>query len=472
MENNNANTGATTHSNTSNLNISNQIEIWLLDDDDIVRSTTAQWLRLSDYVVKEFQEAQELLNQYKVGKSCIIVSDIRMTPIDGLTLMNHCLEKEPELPFILITGHGDVDTAVNALRDGAFDFLEKPFDPNRLIETVEKAIQLRKVQLQHANQTQYLGDLHGLEETIIGQHEQIIRVRQQIHTFADMDTHVIVYGKTGCGKELVARALHDCSPRNAKPFVAINCAAIPAELFESELFGHEAGAFTSANKKRVGKLEYASGGTLFLDEIESMPLAMQIKLLRVLQENQLERIGSNTTIKIDLRVVAAAKNDLQTLEDFRQDLFFRLNVSQIHLPDLRNRGSDIPLLFEHFCRMAVKERGGDFRPLSPIDHETLTLYGWPGNVRELRNVALRYALEPNTSVAKILAGYQAQDNIDTITPLPLSVKVQEFERSLIEASIRQQKGNIQSVLEQLQLPRRTLNQKMQKYGLNRVDYLD
>jgi len=287
-----------------------------------------------------------------------------------------------------------------------------------------------------------------------------------------MDTHVIVYGKTGCGKELVARALHDCSPRNTKPFVAINCAAIPAELFESELFGHEAGAFTSANKKRVGKLEYASGGTLFLDEIESMPLAMQIKLLRVLQENQLERIGSNTTIKIDLRVVAAAKNDLQTLEDFRQDLFFRLNVSQIHLPDLRNRGSDIPLLFEHFCRMAVKERGGDFRSLSPIDHETLTLYGWPGNVRELRNVALRYALEPNTSVAKILAGYQAQDNIDTITPLPLSVKVQEFERSLIEASIRQQKGNIQSVLEQLQLPRRTLNQKMQKYGLNRVDYLD
>ncbi|ETX09911.1 C4-dicarboxylate ABC transporter [Marinomonas ushuaiensis DSM 15871] len=472
MENDNANTGAMTNLNSTHSDTSNQIEIWLLDDDDIVRSTTAQWLRLSDYVVKEFQEAQELLNHYKIGRSCIIVSDIRMTPIDGLTLMNHCLEKEPELPFILITGHGDVDTAVNALRDGAFDFLEKPFDPNRLIETVEKAIQLRKVQLQHANQTQYLGDLHGLEEVIIGQQEQIVRVRQQIHTFANMDTHVIVYGKTGCGKELVARALHDCSPRNTKPFVAINCAAIPAELFESELFGHEAGAFTSANKKRVGKLEYASGGTLFLDEIESMPLAMQIKLLRVLQENQLERIGSNTTIKIDLRVVAAAKNDLQTLEDFRQDLFFRLNVSQIHLPDLRNRGSDIPLLFEHFCRMAVKERGGDFRSLSPIDHETLTLYGWPGNVRELRNVALRYALEPNTSVAKILAGYQAQDNIDTITPLPLSVKVQEFERSLIEASIRQHKGNIQSVLEQLQLPRRTLNQKMQKYGLNRVDYLD
>jgi two-component system C4-dicarboxylate transport response regulator DctD len=455
-----------------NNNLNNHIEIWLLDDDDIVRSTTAQWLRLSNYDVKEFQDARDLLDHYKTGLPCIIVSDIRMTPIDGLTLMNECLAKEPELPFILITGHGDIDTAVNALRDGAFDFLEKPFDPNRLTETVEKAIQLRKVQLQHANQSQYLGDLHGIEETIIGQNEQIIRVRQQIHTFANMDTHVIVYGKTGCGKELVAKALHDCSPRATKPFVAINCAAIPTDLFESELFGHEAGAFTSANKKRIGKLEHASGGTLFLDEIESMPLAMQIKLLRVLQENQLERVGSNTTIKIDLRVVAAAKNDLQTLENFRQDLFFRLNVSQIHLPDLRNRGSDIPLLFEHFCRIAVNERGGDFKPLSPIDHETLTLYGWPGNVRELRNVALRYALEPNTSVAKILAGYQAQDDIDIISPLPLSVKVQEFERSLIEASIRQQKGNIQLVLEQLQLPRRTLNQKMQKYGLNRVDYLD
>ncbi|QUX92431.1 DNA-binding response regulator [Marinomonas sp. A3A] len=455
-----------------NSNTNNHIEIWLLDDDDIVRSTTAQWLRLSNYVVREFHEAQELIDRFDIGLPCIIVSDIRMTPIDGLTLMSDCLSKEHELPFILITGHGDIDTAVNALRDGAFDFLEKPFDPNRLLQTVEKAIQLRKVQLQHANQSQYLGDLHGLEETIIGKNEQIIRVRQQIRTFASMDTHVIVYGKTGCGKELVAKALHDCSPRSTNPFVAINCAAIPSDLFESELFGHEAGAFTSANKQRIGKLEHASGGTLFLDEIESMPLAMQIKLLRVLQENQLERVGSNNTIQIDLRVVAAAKSDLQTLEHFRQDLFFRLNVSQIHLPDLRNRGSDISLLFEHFCRMAVKERGGDFRQLSPIDHETLTLYGWPGNVRELRNVALRYALEPNTSVAKILAGYQAQDDIDTITPLPLSVKVQEFERSLIEASIRQQKGNIQLVLEQLQLPRRTLNQKMQKYGLNRTDYLD
>lgn len=449
-----------------------QIEIWLLDDDDIVRSTTAQWLRLSNHEVREFQEAQDIIDQFSPGQACIIVSDIRMTPIDGLTLMANCLTKEPDLPFILITGHGDIDTAVNALRDGAFDFLEKPFDPNRLLKAVEKAIQLRIVQRQHANQSQYLGDLHGLEETIIGQNEQMVRVRQQILTFASMDTHVIVYGKTGCGKELVAKALHDCSPRSTKPFVAINCAAIPTDLFESELFGHEAGAFTSANKKRVGKLEHASGGTLFLDEIESMPLAMQIKLLRVLQENQLERIGSNTTIHIDLRVVAAAKSDLQTLGDFRQDLFFRLNVSQIHLPDLRSRGSDIPLLFEHFCRIAIKERGGKFQQLSPIDHETVALYGWPGNVRELRNVALRFALEPNTSVAKILAGYQAQDDLDTITPLPLSVKVQEFERSLIEASIRQQKGNIQSVLEQLQLPRRTLNQKMQKYGLNRVDYLD
>ncbi|GAB3477836.1 sigma-54-dependent transcriptional regulator [Marinomonas epiphytica] len=450
---------------------STPIEIWLVDDDDIVRSTTAQWLRLSDYSVREYQTAQTLLEDFTPESPCIIVSDIRMEPLDGLTLMNQCLSKDQKTPIILITGHGDVDTAVNALRDGAFDFLEKPFDPNRLTKTVEKAIQLRELQYQQAQQAQYLGDLQGLEEVIIGQHEQMVRVRKQIHTFASIDTHVIVYGKTGCGKELVAKALHDCSPRSSKSFVAINCAAIPADLFESELFGHEMGAFTGANKRRIGKLEHASGGTLFLDEIESMPLAMQIKLLRVLQENQLERIGSNTTISIDLRVVAAAKSDLQTLDDFRQDLFFRLNVSQIHLPELRHRGDDIPLLFEHFARQSAQERQTPFRSLSPIDLETLTLYGWPGNVRELRNVALRYALEPNTSVAKILAGYQAQDDIDTQAPLPLSVKVQEFERSLIESSLRQNMGNIQAVLEQLQLPRRTLNQKMQKYGLNRNDYL-
>ncbi|BFM48876.1 sigma-54 dependent transcriptional regulator [Marinomonas sp. THO17] len=448
------------------------IEIWLLDDDDIVRSTTAQWLRLSDFEVREFQDARTLLSQFHADLPCIIVSDIRMTPMDGLTLMAECLLQDPNLSFILITGHGDVDTAVSALRDGAFDFLEKPFDPNRLIQTARKAIQTRKAQLQLATQRQYLGDLHGLEETIIGQDEQMVRVRQQIQTFANIDTHVIVYGKTGCGKELVAKALHDASPRKDKPFIAINCAAIPSDLFESELFGHEAGAFTSAHKQRVGKLELASEGTLFLDEIESMPFSMQIKLLRVLQENQLERIGSNQTIHINLRVVAAAKQDLQNMADFRQDLFFRLNVSQIHLPELRHRGSDIPLLFEHFCRHAIEERGGEFKPLSPIDLETLTLYGWPGNVRELRNVALRYALEANTSVAKILAGYQAQEQINTQSPLPLSVKVQEYERSLIDACLRQQKGNIQHVLEELQLPRRTLNQKMQKYGLNRGDYLD
>ena len=212
-------------------NTINPIEIWLLDDDDIVRSTTAQWLRLSSYAVREFHEAQELIDRFNVGMPCIIVSDIRMTPIDGLTLMGHCLSKEHELPFILITGHGDVDTAVNALRDGAFDFLEKPFDPNRLLQTVAKAIQLRKVQLQHANQSQYLGDLHGLEEIIIGQNEQIIRVRQQIYTFASMDTHVIVYGKTGCGKELVAKTAQPFLPNCLKVnYLVMKLAPLPAPI--------------------------------------------------------------------------------------------------------------------------------------------------------------------------------------------------------------------------------------------------
>ncbi|MCZ2720522.1 sigma-54 dependent transcriptional regulator [Marinomonas sp. 15G1-11] len=448
------------------------IKIWLIDDDELVRSTTAQWLSLSDHEVIEFTNPLELLDKFNENENCVIISDIRMAPIDGLTLLAKLIEKDPHVPVILITGHGDIDMAVSSLRDGAFDFLEKPFDPKRLSVTVEKAIKKRQLWLDQHYQNRYLDELEGLEELIIGQCYPIKQVREQVNTFAKMDTNVIVYGDTGCGKELVAQALHQTSHRSGHPFVAINCAAIPAELFESELFGHEAGSFTGANKKRIGKIENASNGTLFLDEIESMPIAMQIKLLRVLQENILERVGSNQPIHVDLRVIAAAKTDLQRLDGFRQDLFFRLNVSQIHLPTLRQRGDDIPLLFKHFCRQFSDEKKVPLKKLSPIDHETLMIYSWPGNIREMRNIALRYVLEPNTTIAKILNGYHTQEPNYQYSPLPLSVKVQDYERSLIDSSLERCKGNIQEALEILQLPRRTLNQKMQKYGLNRSDYLD
>lgn len=452
--------------------ITQKATLLLVDDEPLVRETTAQWLRLSDYEVEEFDNAQTLLNRFEANDNVIVISDIRMQPLDGLGLMSQLLQLAPKLPVILITGHGDIDMAVKALRDGAFDFLEKPFDPNRLLETVNKASAQRQLDEQHKQQQDYLANVKGIEELILGKSVEIQAIREQIKTFAQIDTNVIIYGDTGCGKELVAQALHEHSHRQSEPFIAINCAAIPADLFESELFGHEAGAFTSAQKQRIGKLELASGGSLFLDEIESMPLAMQIKLLRVLQENTLERVGGNKSIKVDLRVLAAAKGNLQTQEAFRQDLFFRLNVSQVHLPPLCERGDDIPLLFEHFCQQACHEKDVTFRQLSPMDHETLMLYGWPGNVRELRNVALRYALEANSTVAKILSGYQAQSSHVNLSPLPLSVKVQEYERSLIDQTLKDCKGNIQQALDSLQLPRRTLNQKMQRYGLNRSDYLD
>jgi len=444
----------------------------LVDDDPLVRETTAQWLRLSDYEVQEFDNAQTLLASFNVNQNAIVISDIRMQPLDGLSLMAQLLALAPRLPVILITGHGDIDMAVKALRDGAFDFLEKPFNPNRLLETVAKACSQRQLDAQQRQQKDYLENVKGIEELILGKSVEIQTIREQIKTFAQIDTNVIIYGDTGCGKELVAQALHEHSHRRDKPFIAINCAAIPSDLFESELFGHEAGAFTSAQKQRIGKLELASGGSLFLDEIESMPLAMQIKLLRVLQENTLERVGGNKSIKVDLRVLAAAKGNLQTQEAFRQDLFFRLNVSQVHLPPLHKRGDDIALLFEHFCQLACDDKQVPFRSLSPMDHETLMLYGWPGNVRELRNVALRYALEANSTIAKILSGYQAQSSHINRSPLPLSVKVQEYERNLIDQALSDSKGNIQHTLDYLQLPRRTLNQKMQRYGLNRSKYLD
>lgn len=281
-----------------------------------------------------------------------------------------------------------------------------------------------------------------------------------------MDINVIIYGETGCGKELVAQCLHQASERQRGQFVAINCGAIPENLFESELFGHEAGAFTGAVKRRIGKLELADKGTLFLDEIESMPLAMQVKVLRVLQDHVVERVGSNQPITIDLRVIAAAKEELRQHAEFRQDLFYRLNVAQLYLPPLRERGDDILLLFEHFC-VQVKPT---WRGLSEADRLALLTYRWPGNVRELRNVALRYALDDSISVGEILVSRPGMTEEEASAGLPLAIQVHNFERKVIAQALHRHQGNISEVMKELDLPRRTLNQKMQKFGLLRGDF--
>ncbi|UTV30622.1 sigma-54-dependent transcriptional regulator [Photobacterium atrarenae] len=438
----------------------------LIEDDEIVRQATSQWLQLDGHQVLEFADGESALNQLPPDFPGIIISDVRLPDIDGMALLPRLLERHPEIPVILITGHGDVDMAVKALRDGAFDFVEKPFDPARLLQTVARALETRRSQTAQQDRHAYLAQAEGLEKVLIGRSEAMVRLRQQLLKVAAIDTNVIIYGETGCGKELVAHCLHQFSTRNQREFVPINCAAIPENLFESELFGHEAGAFTGAVKRRVGKLEYADQGTLFLDEVESMPLNMQVKVLRALQENTVERVGGNRPIHIDLRVIAAAKEDLHHHPEFRQDLFYRLNVAQLYLPPLAERSEDILLLFDHYTHQV----NPDTRLPSPSDQQALMRYPWPGNVRELKNIATRFALDPSLTVGEILASRPNLTTEPSSATLPLAIQVQNFERKVIHECLQRHHGSIIDALEELDLPRRTLNQKMQKYGLSRSDY--
>ncbi|TMX42052.1 DNA-binding response regulator [Vibrio rotiferianus] len=441
-------------------------KIALIEDDDIVRQATSQWLQLAGFDVTAFSLGEE-------GKAAIlsqefdaIVSDVRLPDTDGLSILESLIANHIPTPVILITGHGDVDMAVGALQNGAFDFIEKPFQPERLSQRVTEAVESYRAQTSTQDRQEYLSSVSGLEEVLIGRSRVMQQLREQVAKLARIDTNVIIYGETGCGKELVATSLHNESQRRTHHFVPINCGAIPENLFESELFGHEAGAFTGAGKKRIGKLEYADKGTLFFDEIESMPLSMQVKVLRSLQEHTVERVGGNQQISVDLRVIAAAKEDLNDHDEFRQDLYYRLNVAQIYLPPLREREEDALILFEHF---ALKSNPGS-RPLSEADRKAILAYAWPGNVRELRNVAMRFALDETVSVMEILSSRPSSTTEETQAGVPLAIQLHNFERKVLHDSLVRHQGRITDVMVELDLPRRTLNQKMQKFGLNRSDY--
>ncbi|WP_418103626.1 sigma-54-dependent transcriptional regulator [Vibrio harveyi] len=441
-------------------------KIALIEDDDIVRQATSQWLQLAGFDVTAFSLGEEGKAAILIQEFDAIVSDVRLPDTDGLSILESLIANHIPTPVILITGHGDVDMAVGALQNGAFDFIEKPFQPERLSQRVTEAVESYRAQTSTQDRQEYLSSVSGLEEVLIGRSRVMQQLREQVAKLARIDTNVIIYGETGCGKELVATSLHNESQRSPHHFVPINCGAIPENLFESELFGHEAGAFTGAGKKRIGKLEYADKGTLFFDEIESMPLSMQVKVLRSLQEHTVERVGGNQQISVDLRVIAAAKEDLNDHDEFRQDLYYRLNVAQIYLPPLREREEDALILFEHF---ALKSNPGS-RPLSEADRKAILAYAWPGNVRELRNVAMRFALDETVSVMEILSSRPSSTTEETQAGVPLAIQLHNFERKVLHDSLVRHQGRITDVMVELDLPRRTLNQKMQKFGLNRSDY--
>jgi len=439
--------------------------VLFVDDEASMREAVTQWLELAGFELTVQDNATSALGKLSADFPGVLVTDLKMEGIDGLELLRRSQEVDPDLPVVVITGHGDVETAVQAMRLGAYDFIEKPFAPERLLEIVRHAGEKRRLVIENRRLRRAVNE-QTLNSRIIGTSKVAENLRAAVAELAGTDVSVVLYGETGVGKDLVARCLHDFGRRHDGNYVAVNCAAIPDTMVESEFFGHEAGAFTSAVKTRAGKLEHASGGTLFLDEIDSMPLATQGKLLRVLQERAVERLGSNRSITVDLRAVAASKIDLRKASNegrFRPDLYYRLSVVELAVPPLRERKEDIPLLFEYFAGLAAEAHGREVRPVSASTVSTLMAQDWPGNVRELRNAAERYAL----GLGGVTLRLTAED-----AKLSLAAQVEAFERTVIERALTESGGKINTVMEQLDIPRRTLSEKMTRLGLDRERFLD
>lgn len=443
--------------------------VLVVDDEEQVRHSIAQWLELGGLAVELAADADQAMAAIRRKAPHVVLTDFKMPRKSGMDLLREVHRSDPDIPVVLLTAHGDVPLAVAAMREGAYDFLQKPYVPDHLSAVVARAIEQRRLKLELRLLSERVAAHEGLQARIVGASTAISRVRDMVAELTAHDPNVIITGETGTGKEVVARALHDFGPRAKAPFVAVNCAAVPEDLFESELFGHEAGAFTGARGARIGKFEFAHGGTLLLDEIESMPLSLQAKLLRVLQERVVERVGSNKVVQVDVRVVAATKYDLKEqsgLGRFRDDLYYRLAGAEISLPPLKAREGDILLLFEHFAGGAASIAGQQHRPLTGSDVEALLTHGWPGNVRELKTVAERYALglkAVGRTVPEILGKAASAAGGSSA----LADRVAAYERQLIEAALRDHGGSITAVVEVLGIPRRTLNEKMAKYGLIR-----
>lgn len=446
-------------------------KVLFIDDEKHIRQANRQTLELADLEVICHESAEDAYSLISREWQGVVVCDIRLPKMDGLQFLVEVQKIDKDLPVILITGHGDISTAVQAMRDGAYDFIEKPYSAERLVKTVQRALEKRSLTLENRNLRRELEAHSTPGPRIIGKTPAMEKLRAAISQVADTGADVLVLGETGTGKELVARSLHEHSNRRTRNFVAVNCGALPESMIESELFGHEAGAFTDARTQRIGKIEHANGGTLLLDEIESMPLRVQIHLLRVLQERSLERLGSNQLIHLDLRVVAATKVDLRhqaEMGGFREDLYYRLNVVSLEIPPLRERREDIPLLFHHFLLVAGHRYQQEVPQPTPVQMNALMAYSWPGNVRELRNLAERYVLlggQMGWSIDRLLSG-----SVEKEQKRSLPLQVDCFERSLIEQALVAARGSIKDVMDALDIPRKTLYDKMRKYGLDKSDY--
>jgi len=441
-------------------------EIFLVDDEVEIRQACQQTFELEGYSIRTFGSARELLPLVDPNWLGVIITDVRMPDMDGLTLLGKIREKAPELPVIILTGHGDVPMATKAMRAGAYDFLEKPAPPAYLVDVARRALENRRLCLENRALKQQLAGKQRLESRLLGNSRAAEQLRQTLTALATVDVDVLLIGETGVGKELAARCLHDFGSRRTGRFVPLNCGAIPADLVESELFGHEKGAFTSASERRIGKVELSQGGTLFLDEIESMPADIQIKLLRTLQERVIERVGSNQLIPVDFRIIAATKINLRkavSQGSFREDLFYRLNVARVPIPPLRERSHDVLLLLHHFMTQLAEKYRVTVPQLSEQMQQKLGQYSWPGNIRELRNIAQQLLLN-------LPLDFSPSGKLETTLPAGidkgLDLQLQNFEKHLIIKALEDNHWRIGKTAEQLQVPRKKLYLRMKKFSLH------
>ena len=432
--------------------------VFIVDDEPDLRASIAQGLDLAGIASQDFAVADRIPELVSYGFPGVVLTDIRMTGIDGLTLMSRIHDIDRDIPVILMTGHGDVQLAVRAMHDGAHDFVEKPFAVGQLTEIIARALDFRRLVLENRLLRAVAGQTDDLETRLVGRSNVMMDLRRRIRTLGPSEADVLIVGETGVGKEVAARALHDLSPRASKPFLTIDCASLPAALIESELFGHEAGAFAGAMRARFGKFEHARGGTIVLDDIGSIPLEVQGKLLRAIEGRVITRLGSNDDHALDVRFITTSRLPLEAevaAGRFRADLLYRLNVVTMHVPPLADRREDVPLLFLRLLTEAAARHRVDAPSVSPAMIAALTARDWHGNVRELRNMADRFALGLDQSLAE---GQKSEKLAD---------KVAAFERREIEMALAAHRGQLRPVYEALGLSRKTLWEKMVKHGIDK-----
>jgi DNA-binding NtrC family response regulator len=443
--------------------------VLVVDDDAGTREVFGELLQRWGYEVEQTSDGHDALKLTSELHPDVIISDLVMPKLDGLALARALREESPETPLIIITGKGTIDAAVEAVREGVFDFVEKPLDPARLKVILQRALEKRHIEHEMQVLRRRLGQVDA-GVGLIGQSPAMRRVMDLVEKVAPSKASVVITGQSGTGKEMVARAIHQLSPRRDKPFIAINCSAIPAGLMESEMFGHERGAFTGADQRRLGAWELADGGTLFLDEVAEIPIDLQAKFLRVLEDERVRRLGGKSEISVDVRVISATNRDLKDeikTGRFREDLYFRLNVFQIPLAPLKERRDDIPLLVQHFIDRFSREGGKKLLGVSPQSMKFLCDYAWPGNIRELRNTLERAVILCGGGVIDVEhlpAELSVGGGESAYLKLPFGLPLREVEKEYILSSLGRMQNNKARTAQALGISEKTLYNKLYRYS--------